>query len=44
MLEPLVSAPCDEVRGVYDRGAQEIEAIILKYHNLIARQLTPERD
>ena len=43
-VESLVGNACGEIRGVYKDGADDIETIIRKYHDLIALKLTPEQD
>lgn len=44
VIEPMIGKACGEIRNVYKRGDEDIEGIILKYHQLIADQLTPEQD
>ena len=43
-IGPMLDAAGEEIHGVYERGAAEIEHIVLKYHELIALELTPEQD
>ena len=43
-VDELVGQACEEIRGVYERGADDIELIIRRYHDLIALRLTPEQD
>ena len=43
-IDPLVKNACHEIRAVYTQGAEDIEKIIRKYHELIAGELTPDQD
>lgn len=44
IIEPLIAEACLAIRKVYRDGSDEIEKIVLRYHDRIALELSPEQD
>ena len=44
VIKPMIGEACLEIRGIYRRGADDIEKIVGQYHHRIAQELTAEQD